>query len=107
MTRSTRVLLALLGLISLFGTAVMHESRAHSLQAAPVAWMLFVDDMHLDFRNTGRLRTFARTVISELAEEGDLRNTDQRTVSSVHRFQRERRSATAAHETRRQRTSPE
>jgi hypothetical protein len=75
MTRSTRVLrrgLALLGLIALFGSAVMHQPRAQSLQAASVAWMLFVDDMHLDFRNTGRLRTCARTVVNELAEEGDL-----------------------------------
>jgi hypothetical protein len=75
MTRSTRVLrrgLALLGLIALFGSAVMHQPRAQSLQAASVAWMLFVDDMHLDFRNTGRLRTFARTVVNELAQERDL-----------------------------------
>jgi hypothetical protein len=75
MKRSTRVLrrgLALLGLITLFGSAVMHQPRAQSLQAGPVAWMLFFDDMHLDFRNTGRLRTFARTVVNELAEEGDL-----------------------------------
>jgi hypothetical protein len=34
-------------------------------------WLIFVDDLHLDFINTGWLRTALRTVASELIREGD------------------------------------
>jgi hypothetical protein len=34
-------------------------------------WLIFVDDLHLDFVNTGRLRTMLRTIVSELVREGD------------------------------------
>jgi hypothetical protein len=30
----------------------------------PAAWLIFVDDLHLDFRNTGRLRDLIRRVVS-------------------------------------------
>ena len=34
-------------------------------------WIIFVDDLHLDFRNTGRLKALLETIASELIHEGD------------------------------------
>ena len=36
-----------------------------------MTWLIFVDDLHLDFRNTGRIRDLIRTVTKELIHEGD------------------------------------
>ena len=36
-----------------------------------VTWLVFVDDLHLDFRNTGRLRDLLGLVSSEVIQEGD------------------------------------
>src|SRR5688572_29146225 len=41
------------------------------LKSAGHAWLLFIDDMHLDFRNTGRLRNLLRLVANELIKDGD------------------------------------
>jgi hypothetical protein len=38
---------------------------------APVTWLIVVDDLHLDFRNTGRIRDAIRTMAAELILEGD------------------------------------
>lgn len=35
-------------------------------------WLIFVDDLHLDFVNTGWLRTTLKTIATELVREGDL-----------------------------------
>lgn len=40
--------------------------------AAGRIWILFVDDLHLDFRNTGRLRELLKKIKSELIHEGDM-----------------------------------
>ena len=34
-------------------------------------WIIFVDDLHLDFRNTGRLKILLETIASELIHDGD------------------------------------
>lgn len=36
------------------------------------AWLIIVDDLHIDFVNTGHLRTLLRAVASELIHDGDL-----------------------------------
>jgi hypothetical protein len=36
-----------------------------------VAWFVFLDDLHLDFRNTGYIRKFLGTISSDLIREGD------------------------------------
>jgi hypothetical protein len=36
-----------------------------------VTWLVFVDDLHLDFRNTGRLRELLRMVSGQLIRPGD------------------------------------
>lgn len=38
---------------------------------APVTWIIFVDDLHLDFRNTGRIRDMLKTIVKELIQDGD------------------------------------
>jgi hypothetical protein len=37
-----------------------------------VLWLIFVDDLHVDFRDTGRLRDLVRTIAKELLVGGDL-----------------------------------
>jgi hypothetical protein len=40
--------------------------------AQPAArWLVVVDDLHLDFRNTGHLRTLLKTITAELIHDGD------------------------------------
>lgn len=36
-----------------------------------MTWLIFVDDLHLDFVQTGRLRDMLRTIVKELILEGD------------------------------------
>lgn len=36
-----------------------------------ITWLIFLDDLHLDFRNTGRLQVLLETVASELIHDGD------------------------------------
>jgi VWFA-related protein len=55
---------------------LMHAAPA--AQAAPIgapagtAWFIFVDDLHLNFLDTGRLRTVLRTISKELIHDGDV-----------------------------------
>ena len=37
----------------------------------PVTWLIFVDDLHLDFRNTGRIRDALMKLASALIQDGD------------------------------------
>jgi VWFA-related protein len=53
-------------------------SRAESAGAAAQAtapngttWVIFLDVLHLDFRNTGRLKVLLETIASELIHDGD------------------------------------
>jgi hypothetical protein len=36
-----------------------------------IAWLIFVDDLHVDFRNTGRLRSLIDAMVSALVADGD------------------------------------
>jgi hypothetical protein len=45
-------------------------AAAHTSPA--VAWLVFVDDLHLDFRTTGELRGVLKAISSELFRDGDL-----------------------------------
>jgi hypothetical protein len=40
-------------------------------QDAGVTWLIFVDDLHLDFRNTGYIRKLLGSIGSELIRDGD------------------------------------
>ena len=39
--------------------------------AATIAWSIFIDDLHIDFRNTGRVRDGLRAMAAALIREGD------------------------------------
>jgi hypothetical protein len=45
------------------GGAAVQDPRA--------TWLIFVDDLHLDFRNTGYIRKLLGSIASELIREGD------------------------------------
>jgi hypothetical protein len=46
---------------------------ASPVTAAPgTIWLIFVDDLHVDFLNTGRLRSLLKTISSELIHDGDV-----------------------------------
>lgn len=47
------------------------QSRQPDAARAPVTWVIFVDDLHLDFRNTGFLRNMMKKIVEELIREGD------------------------------------
>ncbi len=40
--------------------------------AAGRIWLIFVDDLHLDFPNTGRIKSLFKQIASELVHEGDM-----------------------------------
>jgi VWFA-related protein len=40
--------------------------------AAGRIWMIFVDDLHLDFKNTGRIKDLFKRISKELVHEGDM-----------------------------------
>ena len=35
-------------------------------------WLILVDDLHIDFRSSGHLRTLLQTICSELIQDGDM-----------------------------------
>ena len=35
-------------------------------------WLILVDDLHIDFRSSGHLRTLLKTICSELIQDGDV-----------------------------------
>jgi VWFA-related protein len=40
--------------------------------AAGRIWLIFVDDLHLDFKNTGQIKNLFKKISSELVHEGDM-----------------------------------
>lgn len=40
--------------------------------AAGRIWLIFVDDLHLDFKNTGRIKDLFKKIAAELVHEGDM-----------------------------------
>lgn len=67
-----RACVALLALASLSSTSMAARQQSPSTAADPVAWLVFVDDLHLDFRNTGRIRQLVQIFLNDIALEGDL-----------------------------------
>jgi VWFA-related protein len=39
---------------------------------AGIAWLIFVDDLHIDFRNTGRIREFLQSIPGKLMRDEDV-----------------------------------
>ena len=56
---------------SFLGVAFLLFCAVCTAAQAPVTWLIFVDDLHLEFRNTGRIRDRLRTIVKELVQDGD------------------------------------
>jgi len=67
-----RVCLAFVGLILLPRASFVTLAQSPAIGNDRVAWVLFVDDLHLDFRNTGRVIDLLRTVLNDVVREEDL-----------------------------------
>ena len=48
------------------------SSRRPLVQRADTIWLIFIDDLHLDFRNTGYLRGLLKTISTDLIRNGDM-----------------------------------
>ena len=58
--------------VLIVGVVALWFAAIPAAQIQPVAWFIFVDDLHLEFRTTGSLRQVIRTVIRTLVRDGDL-----------------------------------
>jgi hypothetical protein len=47
-------------------------SQAQPLDPAANIWLIFVDDLHLDFTATGHLKDLFKKITDELLQEGDV-----------------------------------
>jgi hypothetical protein len=56
--------------VVVIAAATLMAAQAAGAQPA-VRWLIIVDDLHLDFRNTGHLRTLLKTIAAELIHDGD------------------------------------
>ena len=58
----------------LLGTGSTPQSRPATPAPAPagIAWLIFVDDLHIDFRNTGRIREFLQSISGKLMRDEDV-----------------------------------
>jgi hypothetical protein len=61
----------------MFGILMALGGLAHSFAKpsfaapAPVTWLIFVDDLHIDFRDTGYVRKLLASIATELIHDGD------------------------------------
>jgi hypothetical protein len=65
-----------------FGTVV--PAHGWLLRTAPVTWLIFVDDLHIAFQDTGYTRTLLSSIATELVQKGDavaLRSSGPSSVS--------------------------
>jgi hypothetical protein len=69
---SPRPRLRWIALLCVIGCAgAFAQSRPpDTTSGAPVTWLIFIDDLHLEFRNTGRIRNMMKTIVSELIQDG-------------------------------------
>src|SRR4051812_34109440 len=49
----------------------LQPSHGEPRPAAPVTWLIFVDDLHIAFRDTGYVRKLLASIGSELVRDGD------------------------------------
>jgi VWFA-related protein len=70
-----RTLLEALGIallsVATCGSAAAQPATPVGMSPGPITWLIFVDDLHLDFRNTGRIRDDLRMLAKELIQDGD------------------------------------
>jgi hypothetical protein len=51
--------------------ATAQPRAPHSVQTHGITWLVFADELHLNFRNTGHLRALLRATTAELLQKGD------------------------------------
>jgi VWFA-related protein len=64
-------------------TAEPVQSQAPRQAIEADVWLFFIDDLHLDFKATGRLRDMLRRVFGQLVQEGDLVGVVSTASSSI------------------------
>ena len=57
---------------AILGVAMMASAPGAWPASAPAAWVIFVDDLHFNFRHTGRLRDLVRTLLAHVVKPDDL-----------------------------------
>ncbi len=69
----TRVLTvgAAVALIAATSSVASPASTSPTAQSGTL-WVIFLDDLHVDFKSTGYLRTLLRTICTDLVQDGDL-----------------------------------
>ena len=76
--------------VVIIAAATLVAAGAAPAQPA-VRWLIIVDDLHLDFRNTGHLRTLLKTIAAELIRDGDqvaLHSTGPSSISVAWTYDR-------------------
>jgi hypothetical protein len=53
-------------------TAVQSRAVPAARDPIGIAWLIFVDDLHVDFRNTGYLRTLLKSIANDLIRDRDV-----------------------------------
>jgi len=77
-TRPNRVLhscaiaTCLLSVLLDFGSAAQSRPEVSPPTAVGIAWLILVDDLHMDFRNTGRIRDLLRAISTALMHDEDV-----------------------------------
>jgi VWFA-related protein len=54
------------------GTATQTRAVPQARDPIGIAWLIFVDDLHVDFRNTGYLRTLLKSIATDLIRDRDV-----------------------------------
>src|SRR5262249_28282947 len=68
--RRLAALVALAAIVALPWAGIQAARRA-AAQDPGVTWLIFVDDLHFDFVNTGHVRPLLRAIASDLIRDGD------------------------------------
>ncbi len=53
-------------------TSVASPASTSPTAQSGTLWVIFLDDLHVDFRSTGYLRTLLRTICTDLVQDGDM-----------------------------------
>lgn len=68
---SLRLAFALTVVLASFAATIV-TSQTQPLRKDSCAWVVFVDDLHINFTATGRMRMLVRTILTSLVEEDDV-----------------------------------
>ena len=66
------IVAAAVALFETAGIAIQSRVIAQARDPIGIAWLIVVDDLHIDFRNTGYLRNLLKSIASELFRPADV-----------------------------------